>query len=167
MGGRLDDVVLKGYYETQDNDASQIHLFKRFDSDSPYFAEFGWVASSGESILLPDESTLWQASSQILSPNTPVTLTYDNEEGLVFSRTFSIDEDYLITVTDNVRSNRSDSITLSAYSLLRRSDTPDTLGLYILHEGPLGVFDETLIFLLLCGGGLRRGVPPNKKCLPP
>ena len=144
MGGRLDDVVLKGYYETQDDDASEIHLFKRFDSDSPYFAEFGWVASSGESILLPDESTLWQASSQILSPDTPVTLTYDNEEGLVFSRTFSIDEDYLITVTDNVRSNRSDSITLSAYSLLRRSDTPDTLGLYILHEGPLGVFDETL-----------------------
>ena len=25
MGGRLDDVVLKGYYETQDDDASQIH----------------------------------------------------------------------------------------------------------------------------------------------
>ena len=27
MGGRLDDVVLKGYYETQDDDATQIHLF--------------------------------------------------------------------------------------------------------------------------------------------
>ena len=66
------------------------------------------------------------------------------EEGLVFSRTLAIDEDYLMTVTDSVMSDRSDSITLSAYSLLRRTDTPDTLGLYILHEGPLGVFDETL-----------------------
>ena len=144
MGGRLDDVVLKGYFETQDEAARQIHLFRRFDSESPYFAEFGWVASSGESVRLPDEATLWQASSQTLTPDTPVTLTYDNEEGLVFSRIFSIDESYLITVTDKVMSNRQSSLSLSAYSLLRRTDTPDTLGLYILHEGPLGVFDETL-----------------------
>ena len=35
-------------------------------------------------------------------------------------------------------------MTLSPYSLLRRTDTPDTLGLYILHEGPPGVLYETL-----------------------
>ena len=144
MGGRIDDVILKGFYETQDDDGAQIHFFKRFDSESPYFAEFGWVAGAGEAVRLPDETTLWQASNQTLTPETPVTLTYDNKEGLLFSRTLAIDEDYLITVTDSVMSDRPDSITLSAYSLLRRTDTPDTLGLYILHEGPLGVFDETL-----------------------
>ena len=102
------------------------------------------MAGAGEAVRLPDETTLWQASNQTLTPETPVTLTYDNKEGLLFSRTLAIDEDYLITVTDSVMSDRPDSITLSAYSLLRRTDTPDTLGLYILHEGPLGVFDETL-----------------------
>ena len=144
MGGRIDDVILKGYYETQDDAADLIHLFKRFDSDTPYFAEFGWVASGTDTGALPDEQTVWQASGRTLSPDSPVTLTYDNGEGLVFSRTFAIDKDYLITVTDSVASSRNAPVTLSPYSLLRRTGTPQTLGLYILHEGPLGVFDETL-----------------------
>jgi len=144
MGGRIDDVILNGYFETQQDDASLIHLFKRFDSDTPYFAEFGWVASGTDSLALPDEQTVWQADRQTLTPDAPVTLSYDNGEGLVFTRTLAINEDYLITVTDSVASSRSESVTLSPYSLLRRTDTPDTLGLYILHEGPLGVFDETL-----------------------
>ena len=144
MGGRIDDVILKGYFETQKDDASLIHLFKRFDSDMPYFAEFGWVASGTNAITLPDEQTVWQADRQTLTPDAPVTLTYDNGEGLIFTRTLAINEDYLITVTDNVASSRTEPVTLSPYSLLRRTDTPDTLGLYILHEGPLGVFDETL-----------------------
>ena len=144
MGGRIDDVILKGYFETQQDDAGQIHLFKRFDSDTPYFAEFGWVASGNNAITLPDEQTVWQADRQTLTPGEPVTLTYDNSDGLVFTRRFAINEDYLITVTDSVVSSRTEPVTLSPYSLLRRTDTPDTLGLYILHEGPLGVFDETL-----------------------
>ena len=144
MGARIDDVILKGYFETQDDDASLIHLFKRFDSETPYFAEFGWVNSGNDTSALPDEQTVWQADRQTLTPDAPVTLTYDNGDGLIFTRTFAINEDYLITVTDSVASSRTDPITLSPYSLLRRTDTPDTLGLYILHEGPLGVFDETL-----------------------
>ena len=144
MGGRLDDVTLKGYFETQDDDASLIHLFKRFDSQTPYFAEFGWVASGGTAAVLPDAQTIWQADRQTLTPDTPVTLTYDNGNGLIFTRSFAINEDYLITVTDSVASSLAEPVTLSPYSLLRRTDTPDTLGLYILHEGPLGVFDETL-----------------------
>ena len=144
MGGRIDDVILKGYFETQQDDAGLIHLFKRFDSDTPYFAEFGWVASGNNAITLPDEQTVWQADRQTLTPGGPVTLTYDNGDGLVFTRRFAINEDYLITVTDSVASSRTEPVTLSPYSLLRRTDTPDTLGLYILHEGPLGVFDETL-----------------------
>ena len=144
MGGRIDDVILKGYFETQDEDADLIHLFKRFDSETPYFAEFGWVASGSNPGTLPDEQTVWQADRQTLTPDTPVTLSYDNGDGLVFTRTFAINEDYLITVTDAVSSSRDEPVSLSPYSLLRRTDTPQTLGLYILHEGPLGVFDETL-----------------------
>ena len=34
MGEGIDDVILKGYFETQQDDAGLIHLFKRFDSDT-------------------------------------------------------------------------------------------------------------------------------------
>ena len=140
MGGSLDDVVLKGYLETQNDQANQIHLFKRFDSEHPYLAGFGWLA--GEPTILPDEKTVWQASGNTLTPNTPITLTFDNGEGLVFSRKISVDEDYLLTIDDNVFSNRSNAIKLSPYSYLRRTGMPETLGLFIVHEGPIGFFGD-------------------------
>ncbi|MEC7209124.1 MAG: membrane protein insertase YidC, partial [Pseudomonadota bacterium] len=123
MGGRIDDVILKGYFETQDDDADLIHLFKRFDSESPYFAEFGWVASGNNSVTLPDEKTVWQADRQTLTPDAPVTLTYNNGDGLTFIRTIEINEDYLLTITDSVASGLTEPVTLSPYSLLRRTDT--------------------------------------------
>ena len=109
---------------------------------TPYFAEFG-CGQRQYAITLPDEQTVWQADRQTLTPGGPVTLTYDNGDGLVFTRRFAINEDYLITVTAcGLQPHRTGN--LEPLRLLRRSDTPDTLGLYILHEGPLGVFDETL-----------------------
>ena len=68
----------------------------------------------------------------------------DNGEGLVFERIFAIDDDYMVTTTQRVRNSGNDSVTLFPYGLVSRSGTPETLGFYILHEGPLGVFDGTL-----------------------
>ena len=43
-----------------------------------------------------------------------------------------------------MQSSLSAPVTLFPYGLIRRHGTPKTNGLYILHEGPLGVFDDTL-----------------------
>ncbi len=37
-----------------------------------------------------------------LTPATPVTLTWDNGQGLVFRRTIAIDDNYMFTVIDEV-----------------------------------------------------------------
>ena len=142
-GLRIDDVMLKAFRETQDEDSPNIQFLKKTSSDTPYFAEFGWASAGGEQPM-PTAESRWSASSMVLAPNQPVTLTWDNGEGLTFRRLLTINEDYLITVDDSVESRLDTAVTLFPYGLVRRHGTPPTTGIYILHEGALGVFDETL-----------------------
>ncbi len=144
MGARIDDIVLTSYAETQDEGSDNIHLMLPFTSKQPYFAEFGWVGAAQQQLNLPNENTVWSADSQLVTPDRPVTLQWDNGQGLVFQRIISVNDDYLITVTDKVESARGEALQLSPYGLIRRTGTPQTSGLFILHEGPLGVFDKTL-----------------------
>ena len=144
LGARIDDLILTTYYQTQEPDSEPIRLFTRFDSQQPYFAEFGWVNAAGQTLSLPNSQTVWQAQNASLTPESPLVLRHDNGEGLVFERRIEINDDYLMTITQSVTSNLDIEASLNPYGLIRRKGTPATAGLYILHEGPLGVFDETL-----------------------
>lgn len=144
MGGRIDDLILTSYYQTLEADSDPIRLLSPFDSERPYFAEFGWVNAAGQTLALPNSKTVWQTESNGLTPDTPLVLRHDNGQGLVFERRIEINNDYLIIVTQSVTSSLDGVVSLNPYGLIRRNGTPATSGLYILHEGPLGVFDETL-----------------------
>ncbi|NQW09592.1 MAG: membrane protein insertase YidC [Alphaproteobacteria bacterium] len=143
-GARIDDVVLSNYRETLDPASPPIHLFEPTALRKPYYAEFGWVTAPNTPVKLPTADTVWIADKTLLEPGTPVTLRWDNGEGLTFERRIALDEEYLFTVTQTVRNASKAAVTLYPYGLLSRGGTPSILGFYILHEGPLGVFDETL-----------------------
>ena len=142
-GLRIDDIMLKAYQETQDPGSDNIQFLLKTDSETPYFAEFGWAAAEATQPM-PKADTLWTASAMVLSPGAPVTLSWDNGNGLTFRRSLAINDDYMITVEDSVESRLATPVTLFPYGLVRRHGTPPTTGIYILHEGALGVFDETL-----------------------
>ena len=142
-GARIDDVTLTAYQETLEEGSDDITLLRKISDSQPYFAEFGWIGDNVDASL-PNEETIWTASSDILSPNNEVTLRYDNGEGLIFNRILAIDDQYMITVTDEVTSARDETLRLLPYGLIRRFGTPETTGIYILHEGPIGVVDTTL-----------------------
>ncbi|MCW8835684.1 MAG: membrane protein insertase YidC, partial [Rhodospirillales bacterium] len=110
-------------------------------SNNAYFAEFGWV---GQDLDLPGPDTVWTANKKVLEAGESVDLTWDNAKGLRFQRTIALDENYMFTITDSVSNAGSDAVTLFPYGLVSRTGTPKTQGFYILHEGPLGVFDGTL-----------------------
>ena len=142
-GLRIDDIMLKAYQETQDPGSDNIQFLLKTDSETPFFAEFGWAAAEATQPM-PKADTLWTASAMVLSPGAPVTLSWDNGNGLTFRRSLAINDDYMITVEDSVESRLATPVTLFPYGLVRRHGTPPTTGIYILHEGALGVFDETL-----------------------
>jgi len=145
-GGRLDDLTLANYHETVDPKSPEVVLLWPTGTKEPYLAEFGWVAANpgAGAPKLPGPDTQWTASGGPLSPNHPVSLTWDNGEGLVFSRTIAIDENYMFTVTDAVRNTGSSAVLLSPYALISRTGTPHVAGYYILHEGLIGELGGSL-----------------------
>ena len=142
VGARIDDLTLADYHETPDPSSPEIVLLSPRGAPNPYFADFGWVAQEG--MAVPGPETRWTTDAEVLSPGSPVVLTWDNGQGLIFERQIEVDEDYMFTVTERVVNDSGEAVTLAPYGRVSRFGTPDTLGFFILHEGPYGVFDATL-----------------------
>ncbi|MDR3374567.1 MAG: membrane protein insertase YidC [Ancalomicrobiaceae bacterium] len=140
VGGRIDDLSLKHYHETIDPKSPNIDLFGPVGTAEPYFAEFGWVADPANPIKTPTRDTRWtQEGSGELTPQTPVTLSYDNGEGWVFKRTLAVDDKYVFTVTDTVENASGKTATLTPYAAIERYGTPKLGGNWLLHEGLVGI----------------------------
>jgi YidC/Oxa1 family membrane protein insertase len=143
QGGRIDDLVLAKYRETVAPQSPNVVLFSPSGSPAPYYAEFGWVPGPGVTQPMPGNDTVWQLEKgSVLTPTSPVTLLWDNGQGLIFRRSIAADENYLLTVTDTVENRTATEVTLFPYSLISRHGLPHTQGFYILHEGPIGVMGE-------------------------
>ena len=142
-GGRIDDLALIKFRETVDPKSPPIVLLSPSGSPDPFYAEFGWTNAAGANVKVPAADTVWtQASSGALLIDHPVTLTYDNGEGLEFRRTIAIDDKYLFTIKDEVVNKSEKPVSLFPFALISRHGTPKTLGYYILHEGLIGKFGD-------------------------
>jgi YidC/Oxa1 family membrane protein insertase len=143
QGGRIDDVTLADYHETVDPNSPDIVLLRPAGHKDSYFAEFGWVAGE-PGTTVPDGNTAWTSDATRLAHNAPVTMSWDNGQGLVFSKKVALDENYMFSVTRSVTNNGATPVTVHPYALLSRWGTPATMGYYILHEGPIGVLGGKL-----------------------
>ncbi|TXJ34126.1 MAG: membrane protein insertase YidC [Afipia sp.] len=142
-GARIDDVALVKYRETVDPKSPAIELFSPSGTKEPFYAEFGFVPSAGSTIKMPTRDTLWsQEGTGALTPTTPVTLTWNNGQGLTFKRTISIDDKYLFTIKDDVANVGDAPVTIYPFGLISRHGTPHVSGYYILHEGLIGVLGD-------------------------
>ena len=141
-GARFDDITLVDYKETTDSSSPEITLLAPKKTDKAYFVDFGWISRSN--ITLPSQDTEWKTTSTDLNPKNPVILTWDNGHGLRFTRTISVDDQYMFTVTDKVENKSNESVKLNAYGQVTRIGKPATGGYFILHEGPIGVVNGKL-----------------------
>jgi YidC/Oxa1 family membrane protein insertase len=142
-GGRIDDLTLKDYRETVEPTSPLVVLLSPAGGPHAYYAEHGWVAEGGKDLGLPGPDTVWTAESAgPLTPQSPVTLSYDTGKGLKFTRTISLDDKYMFTVDDQVANSGTEAVTLYPYALVSRHETPQVQGFYILHEGLIGVVDD-------------------------
>ena len=124
--------------------SAPISLLSPSKTEKPYYAEFGWIRSGNSNVKIPDSKTIWKTSGSALTPQSPVTFSWDNGEGLVFERTVKVDEDYLFTVTQKITNKTGSMVRLFPYGLVSRTGKPEQLARGIAHEGGLGVFDGSL-----------------------
>jgi len=141
QGARIDDLYLTDYKETLDKNSTPVELFRPQGMEHAYFAQFGW---SGPNVAggVPGPNTPWTLTKgATLTPTTPVELTWDNGQGLRFTRVIAIDDQYVFTVTDTVANLSGQPITIAPYGRVERQGVPADLGKQmILHEGAIGTF---------------------------
>lgn len=145
-GGRLDDLSLQNYYNTKEREpGDHVVLLSPAGTTFPRYVDYGWAAQD-KTIKTPDSRTLWRVSgNDVLTPNSPVTLVWNNGSGLQFERTISIDEQYVFTVTQAVINTSSKAVILFPYALAAQKGVPPEFqGRWISHEGPTGYFAEGL-----------------------
>ena len=141
-GGRIDDLTMLDYKETIEEGSPAVTLLSPSRAPNPYFGEFGWVSENGPKV--PDGETLWTANHKSLTPGRPLTLSWTNPDGVRFIQIIEIDDNFMLTVTQKVENNSTKPFSSHPYGRIVRTDTPTTLGFYILHEGPIGVFNDKL-----------------------
>ncbi len=143
-GAIIDDIVLKNYRETLDKNSKPIVVLSPKKSDEGYFVESGW-ASTKSDIKVPDNNSIWQIrDGKKLTPTSPVTLEWNNREGIIFSKKIEVDNKYLFKITETIRNEKNKTIELFHYSQITKNTKPTTENFYILHEGLIGVVDKNL-----------------------
>lgn len=147
LGGRIDDLSLTQYKETLDADAQTVRLMRPVGEADAYFATFGWASVDGlDATAVPGPDTLWSVESgDVLTPDTPVTLVWDNGAGQIFRNTVSVDEKFMFSFAQSLENTATNSVTARPYGLLRRQGEPSYLkNFFILHEGLVRMSDSQL-----------------------
>ena len=144
LGARLDDLVLKDYRETIEKDAKLVRLLEPRGEAQPYYVQYGWTAAPDSKVKLPDSDTVWSASAEAVKSGAPVTLSWDNGEGLTFQLVVAVDDNFMFGVDQKVINRGTTPVSLFPFARIRRDYKPTTEGFYILHEGMLGVLDGKL-----------------------
>jgi YidC/Oxa1 family membrane protein insertase len=142
-GALIDDLTLKNYNQENNSNTKKVILLNPKKYEQAYFLETGWATSGNE--IVPDNQSKWSVKgNKVLSPNNPVTLEWENGNGLTFIKKFNIDDQYLITVNEEVKNTSTQTVSLFHYAQVTRQQKPDVQNFYILHEGLIGVVDESL-----------------------
>ncbi len=147
IGGRIDDLRLKDYRTTLDDDAPIVTMLSPQGTNDAYYALQGWAAGNGiDPSAVPGPDTEWTvAAGDKLSVGSPISLIWDNGVGQVFSRMISVDADYMFTLVQGVANNGENPINVAPYGMIVQHTQPDDLeNFFILHEGAVAMADGEL-----------------------
>lgn len=145
-GGRIDDLSLKDYKETLDEDSGLVRILTPLGAEKPHYALHGWIPTVGPAIDdVPGRDTPWEIESgDTLSVGNNVILVWENGAGLVFRKTFAIDENFLFTVTQSVENGSGAEIAMRPYGQIARHGEPYQIGFFIQHEGVVRMSDGSM-----------------------
>jgi YidC/Oxa1 family membrane protein insertase len=137
-GAVIDDLMLVDYRQELAKDSPPVVVYAPAGTKESALAGFGWSGPGA-----PGADTVWQADRKALTPESPVTLSWGNGSGQVFSFKISVDRNYLFTVTQSVSNHSGAPVTLAAFGYVSRN-TPSADRSSSAHVGPVGAFNGTV-----------------------
>ena len=143
-GGLIDDISFKNHKQKV-NSKKNIEFLNPSHSENGFYVESGW-ASIGNNIKVPTKNSKWEVEgNKTLTDKSPVTIKWDNKEGIIFKKKIVLDKKYLFTISQEIQNNSSKSLELYPYAQITRNKIPDDIqNFYISHEGFIGVFNDEL-----------------------
>ena len=144
VGASIDDLTFKKYTNTLNGDDNVILLNPKKVEDG-YYIETGW-ATANKNINLPNSKTIWTIEgNNKLTPNSPIKLSWTNDQNIKFIKDISIDDQYLFKVNQTIINNSEKTYNFYPYGQIIRNIAPEIIDFFILHEGLIGVFDDQLV----------------------
>ena len=142
----IDDITLKAYQETLDKDSANIRFLSPLKTGNGHEVSFGWIQAKNSDFNIPNRNTPWKltGNNNVLTLESPLTFEWKNDTGQTFQSTIALSDEYLFEITQNIINNGSNSIIVNNAAKITRESTPDLSGMFILHEGLVGVLDEKL-----------------------
>ena len=144
-GAIIDDLILSKYKTSLEPESDNIQLLLPDGTANPYYIETGWKELKNTNIDLPNLDTEWESDNLNLTPANPVSLTWTNKQNITFKVNYSIDDEYMFSITQEIINNSNSLLEVFPYRLIKRINTPDTINFFILHEGLISLINEELL----------------------
>ena len=144
-GAIIDDLVLSKYKTSLEPESNNIQLLLPDGTANPYYIETGWKELKETNIDLPNLDTEWESNSLNLTPENPIYLTWTNNQNVTFKVKYSIDDNYMFSITQEIINNSNENVEVFPYRLIKRINTPDTINFFILHEGLISLINDELL----------------------
>ena len=145
-GLKIDDIVLTKYQETLDENSSNIRVLSPLSTENGYEVTFGWLKDKNANFETPTSESEWKliSSSNTLRENNELEFEWSNNTGQIYRTSISVDENYLFSINQKIINNSNQEIIVNNASKINRQNAPALSGMFILHEGLLGVLEEKL-----------------------
>ena len=144
-GAIIDDLILSKYKTSLEPESNNIQLLLPDGTANPYYIETGWKELKNTNIDLPNLDTEWESDSLNLTPTNPISLTWTNNQNVTFKVNYTIDDEYMFSITQEIINNGNENVEVFPYRLIKRINTPDTINFFILHEGLISLINDELL----------------------
>ena len=144
-GAIIDDLILSKYKTSLEPQSNKIQLLLPDGTANPYYIETGWKELKNTNIDLPNLDTEWESDSLNLTPTNPISLTWTNNQNVTFKVNYTIDDEYMFSITQEIINNSNENVEVFPYRLIKRINTPDTINFFILHEGLISLINDELL----------------------
>ncbi len=144
-GAVIDDLTFKDYKISLEKE-EKITLLNPKNVKNGYLIESGFVTTD-KNIDIPDSNSIWSVEgNNKLTEQSPVKLSWSNNQGITFEKEISLDDKFLFTIKQKVINSTEKKYDFYSYGQIIRNKIPeDLLNFFILHEGPIATLDDELI----------------------
>ncbi|MDA9643682.1 membrane protein insertase YidC [Candidatus Pelagibacter sp.] len=143
-GATIDDLTFKEYNVSLDNQ-EKVKLLSPRSAQDGYYIESGFITTD-KNIDIPNADSIWSVlGNNKLTKQSPVKLSWSNNQGITFEKEISLDEKFLFTIKQRVINSSDKAYDFYSYGQIIRNKIPEISNFYILHEGLLATLDDELI----------------------